>query len=110
MPAFANQIGLYLRVPRGREYLMRVPGASQAPLSDAELALLLNWIVRRYGPTEIAADFEPFSEPEVSSLRRPPLVEPAALREELQTAIAQLRSAGNSEKKAGSSARRSGGK
>ncbi len=110
VPAFADQVGRYLLVPGGREYLVRVPGASNAPITDAELAALLNWIVRRFGPSAVAAGFRAFDAREVARVRRPPLVAPEAERERLLAALAQLRSAGNSAKKAPSSARRSGGR
>ena len=32
-------------VPGGREFLVQVPGSANAPLNDAELAELLNWML-----------------------------------------------------------------
>ena len=34
--------------PGAREYWIQVPGAAQAPLSDARLAALMNWLVERF--------------------------------------------------------------
>ena len=51
-------MGTFLTVPGGREYLVRVPGSAQSPLSDAELARVLNWMIRAFGPPAIAADFD----------------------------------------------------
>src|SRR5579862_5025319 len=45
-PAFRDTVGKFLRVPGGREYLVRVPGTAQSELSDARTAALLNWIVQ----------------------------------------------------------------
>ena len=48
-------VGRFLRTSRGREYLIRVPGSAQSPLSDAALAALLDWIVVRFDPETAAA-------------------------------------------------------
>lgn len=66
----------------GREYLLRVPGVSQAPLSDARLAALMNWVVGRFGAVE---SFVPFVRRDVSAARaQPPLRDPIAVRDSLQ--------------------------
>lgn len=83
VPSFVDSVGRFLTVSGGREYLIRVPGAAQSPLSDAALAAVLNWIIRAYGPASVAADFEPFSAEEVTRHRRPPLVEVDEIRAEL---------------------------
>ena len=87
VPALLDTVGKFLRVPRGREYLVRVPGSAQAPISDSELAQLLNWIIRRFGPREIAADFLPFAQSEVARYRDRPLTDVVAMRAEL---VAQI--------------------
>jgi len=66
-----------LEVPGGRDYLVRVPGVAQAPLASAELAPLLNYVLREIAG---AQSFVPFTESEVESLRRRPLRDPAAER------------------------------
>ena len=63
--------------PEGRRYLARVPGAAQAPLSDARLARLLNWVLARFGG---GAPTPPYSGAEVGPLRRDPLRDPVAAR------------------------------
>ena len=83
VPALAGFVAEFLTVPGGREYLVRVPGSAQSPLSDAALAELLNWIVKRFGPDEAAASAAPFSEAEVAKLRRPPLIDVEATRRAL---------------------------
>jgi len=73
-------VGRFLRTSRGREYLIRVPGSSQSPLSDAALAELLDWIVVRFDPETAARGFQRFDAAEVARWRRPPLAEVDALR------------------------------
>jgi len=89
VPSFEG-LGRFLGVEGGREYLIRVPGASQSPLDDAELAELLNWMVKRYGPASAWQAAEPYTEAEVSALRRPPLAEVESVRRRLLREI-QLR-------------------
>lgn len=88
VPPLRNLVGKFLRVSGGREYLVRVPGSAQSELSHGELAELLNWIVRRFGPEEDAAALAPFTAEEVERWRRRPLVEVEAVRRDLLRRIA----------------------
>ncbi len=92
VPPLAGLVGKFLWVPRGREYLVRVPGSSQSPLSDAELAAVLNWMIRRFGPAEVAQDFTAFSADEVAGYRNPPLTDVETLRAELLRQISRIES------------------
>jgi hypothetical protein len=83
VPPLRDFVGRFLTVPGGREFLVRVPGSAQSPLSDAALAAVLNWIVREFGPAAIAADFEPFDSEEVTKLRGEPLAEVDSVRRKL---------------------------
>src|ERR1700689_1107920 len=47
-PSLAGPVAKFLWVPGGREYLIRVPGVAPSPLSDADLAEVMNWILWRY--------------------------------------------------------------
>lgn len=66
-----------LALPGGREYLARVPGVAQAPLSDARLARLLNWTLGQYAGT---VPEPPYEAAEIGSLRRLPLRDPRSAR------------------------------
>jgi hypothetical protein len=78
VPDMRDTIGLFLGVPGGREFLVGVPGSAQSPLSNAELAEVLNWMIVAFGPREVAARFTPFTADEVALTRRPLAdVEPA---------------------------------
>jgi cytochrome c553 len=66
-----------------RAYLIRVPGVAQAPLSDARLAALMNWLLERFtGKARIPR----YTAREVSSLRKNPLLDPRAERARLSPA------------------------
>lgn len=98
-------VGRFLRTSRGREYLIRVPGSAQSPLSDAGLAALLDWLVRRFDPAVAASGFRVFDAAEVARWRRPPLTEVEALRAVL---LAELSAPGESEARLGRSRGASG--
>jgi len=61
----------------GREYLARVPGVAQAPLSDARLARLLNWVLSEFSG---AAPSPVYTADEVGRLRKVPLRDAPAAR------------------------------
>ena len=74
----AGSVSRFLSISGGREYLGRVPGVAFAPLSDAHLAVLLNWSLETFDPKHIPADFRPYRAAEVGRLRAIPLVSDAA--------------------------------
>lgn len=88
VPDLRGNLARFTRVPGGREYLIRVPGSAQSPLSDAELAAVLNWMIDRFGPEQAARDCTPFTAAEVARHRRPPLLEVGKVRRELLQQIA----------------------
>ena len=79
VPALAGSLGRFLRVPGGREFLVRVPGVAGARLDDASLAALLEWTIARFDPTEHA----PYTAAEVGHLRAQPLVDVTSERRRL---------------------------
>lgn len=71
--------------PGAREYWMQVPGAAQAPLSNARLAALMNWLVLRFSGKRPEPEY---TADEVARLRSKPLRNPVAERGELVRATA----------------------
>ena len=90
VPSLKDHVGKFLGVPGGREFLAQVPGAAQAPLDDAALAQVLNFILREIGHAD---GFAPYTADEVSRLRRTPLTTVAATRAALVKQIEQHSSA-----------------
>ena len=82
-PSFRGEVAKFLRVPGGREYLVRVPGTAQSELDDARTAALLNWLVREFSPAEVPADFVPFTAAEVARYRHAPLTDVDTVRRAL---------------------------
>jgi cytochrome c5 len=83
VPDLRGSLGRFLRVAGGREYLVRVPGAASAALSDERLAALLDWIVREFDPAAARAGFEPFRAEEIAGWRARPYAEVESVRREL---------------------------
>ena len=88
VPDLRGSLGRFLSVPGGREYLVRVPGAAQSPLSDERLAAVLDWMLREFGPAEATADFEPYRAEDVARWRADPYAEVQTVRRELLRRIA----------------------
>src|SRR5262249_3729754 len=87
-PALAGMVARFTNVPGGREYLVRVPGVATAPLADADLAQLLNWMLCRFDRAHLSPAFQPFEAGEIARLRRRPLrTEAASLRARLVARI-----------------------
>ena len=87
VPALAGSLGRFMRTPQGRDYVLRVPGAANSVLADAQLTAVLNWLAARdtaAGEARVA----PFTEAEVARVRHNPLANVLATRHEVVTALA----------------------
>lgn len=83
IPALRGDFGRIAGVPGGRDYLMRVPGVANAPLSSESLANVLNWLMRTLNTDTAPPDFQPFSAEEVDTARRRPLLDPGVRRSQI---------------------------
>ena len=83
VPRMKNFLGNFLSVEGGREFLIRVSGVANAPLTDASIAELLNWTLHTQSPDQIPTGFLPYSESDISEWRRRPLDDVAHERERL---------------------------
>ena len=72
-PGIAGTVAKFLLVPGGREYLIRVPGVATSPLSDADLAEVMNWMLWRFDKEHLPASFQPYTAAELAPLRARPL-------------------------------------
>lgn len=87
VPDLTNHMGKFLSVEGGREFLVRVPGASTSDLPDDRLAAVLNWMLETFSPNEIPTDFLPYTADEVGALRASPLIHVTEEREKLMMRI-----------------------
>src|ERR1700733_3065955 len=88
IPPLAHALGLYMKTPAGRNYVLRVPGAANSALSDSELAAVLNWLAVSYRAGELSSDTPMFTPAEVAKLRHVPLESVLAARREVVRAMA----------------------
>jgi len=70
-PRMQGFVGNFLKVPGGREFLVRVPGISQSALNDQQIADLLNWLLARDGMAGNSSpeQWQPYSGEEVQRVR-----------------------------------------
>jgi hypothetical protein len=80
IPRMKDKLGYFLRSDAGRAFLVQVPGTSSAPLTDREVAELLNWMLARFSPAEVPASAAPYTESEVTVLRARRMDDVAAIR------------------------------
>jgi hypothetical protein len=83
VPSLAGPLGRIAASPEGRDYLARVPGAAQAPISDDRLAAVLNWLLLEFNGDTLPKRFRPLSGAEVAKSRSSVLADPLKRRAEL---------------------------
>ena len=83
VPTLVGTIGPLAGSPKGRDYLARVPGAAQAPITDAELAAVLNWVLTAFNAETLPVDFKPLDLAEIRRSRPQALADPTRLRNEI---------------------------
>ena len=89
VPPLAGSIALFMRSAEGRDYVLRVPGAANSALGDAQLAAVLNWLAERFPPDGAArTSAAPFTEAEVRARRRTPLANVKERRSQVVRALA----------------------
>ncbi len=89
VPNLKGEMGKFLHIRDGREFLVRVPGSANAAVGNEELAELLNWMLERFSPQELPDGFRPYSAEEVGSLRKEPLMEVDQYRAALVALMAE---------------------
>tara|TARA_B100000795_G_scaffold65080_1_gene44135 strand:- start:854 stop:1270 length:417 start_codon:yes stop_codon:yes gene_type:complete len=82
VPSLRDELGRMISVPEMRSYLVRIPGASQAPISDADLTDIINWLLHEFNSNTLPANFEEYTIDEVSNARRNILADPLRYRSE----------------------------
>ncbi len=87
VPPLTGSVARFLGVPGGREYLVQVPGVAQAPLDDATLAAVVNWMLERFDKAHLPSDFTPYGAAEIGRLRAHPLTDVEGVRRRLLDAI-----------------------
>ncbi len=90
VPRLAHSMGYFLHVPEGRAYLAQVPGVANSPLSDQQIADLLNWLLTTFNRSELPGDFKPYTAIEIRRLRPHPMPRILDTRRELAQRLAAM--------------------
>ena len=69
IPSMRGQLGLFLTVPGGREFIVQVPGVMNSPLSDRDTANLMNWLLPTITADTLPANTAPYTAEEIARLR-----------------------------------------
>lgn len=80
VPTLLGELGRMLSVPEMRPYLVRIPGSLQAPINDADLTALINWMLEEFNADSLPADFQKLTVDEVTAARRNILADPLKYR------------------------------
>ena len=88
VPPLAGSLALFMRSADGRDYLLRVPGAANSALDDAQLTAVLNWLAASFPPAGVMPRPEPFTVAELARVRRLPLANVQETRREVVRALA----------------------
>jgi hypothetical protein len=83
VPSMRRSLALLSATPQGRDYIIRVPGVAQSPLSSDATAALLNWMLRNLSDLPAPPGSADYSAAEIQRLRGHPLVQVKALRARL---------------------------
>ena len=78
-----RRLSQWLRVPGGREYVIKVPGVMGSGLNDAQVAEVTNWVLTHLVRDALPAGHQPFEAAEVARARTAPLADVAAERQRL---------------------------
>lgn len=82
VPELKGFMHKFMASQQGREYLVRVPGAANSALNDAELAEVMNWMLQKFGDRS-ELDWRPYEAQEVAEYRQRPLNETVDYRKNL---------------------------
>ena len=83
-------MGYFLRIPEGRAYLAEVPGVSTSPLSDDEIAQVLNWMLLTFSRSELPQHFVPYTPAEIGKYRVHKLIDVTDTRRRLAARLGAM--------------------
>ena len=87
VPSMIDTLGQFERTAAGRAFLVQVPGARNASVTDAELAAMTNWALRTFSAATLPSDFKPYTAAEVTPLRANPPLDIAGARAAIVAAL-----------------------
>jgi hypothetical protein len=94
VPSVRGTLVPFSMTSAGREFVLRVPGVAQSPLTDAEVAAVLNWMARNLSNAPLPAGFRDYTAGEVRAVRGRPLPQVSAARQKLLERVPGSRPSG----------------
>ena len=82
VPTLHDELGHMMNVNAMRGYLARVPGSAHAPISNAELTEVLNWLLEEFNAETLPKNFKKLTVGEVTEARTQILANPNKYRED----------------------------
>lgn len=83
VPSIRRSLALFSTTLEGRDYVVRVPGVAQSPLSNDETAALLNWMIENLSERGVPTHVAKYSAAEIQRSRGQPLAQVEAVRARL---------------------------
>jgi mono/diheme cytochrome c family protein len=84
-----KRVGDFLRVPGGRDFVVKVPGVMNSGLDDAQIADMTNWLLATIARESVPGDHRHYDATEVARVRATPLPDVMAERRRLQALARQ---------------------
>lgn len=75
-----RQLGRFLRIEGGREFVIKVPGVMGSGLSDQQVAEVTNWVLATLAAGSVPPAHQAYTADEVRRARAAPLLDVAATR------------------------------
>lgn len=75
VPSVRKTLVPFSMISEGRAFVLRVPGVAQSPLSDADIAAVLNWMARNLSDEPLPARFKDYTPQEIRAVRARPLAQ-----------------------------------
>jgi mono/diheme cytochrome c family protein len=85
-----RRLGDFLRLPGGREFIVRVPGLMGSGLDDRQAAEVTNWVLETIARDSVPEGHVPFDAAEVARARSMPLADVGAERRRLVEQARQI--------------------
>lgn len=78
-----RRLGDFLRVPGGRDFVIKVPGVMGSGLDDAQVAEVTNWVLSTIAADSVPPQHQAYAAAEVTRARAAPLADVMAERRRL---------------------------
>jgi mono/diheme cytochrome c family protein len=69
VPSMRGNLGLFMRLPEGRAFLLQVPGVNNAGLTDAQIADVTNWMVQAFSADTAPPGWPAYTVAEVAAAK-----------------------------------------